>query len=538
MLFASAVLTGLSVAFSKYVGFIEWFSMIPLVLALLRIAADRKRKLRHAYLYGLFYFECFYAVCFHWFTYLYPLDFTGLDGFGSVMVILVAVFGLSFLQALFGGFLFVLFTLISRLPVMERIKPAAILLLPALYSFYEYTQTLGWWGVPWGRLPLGQTDYLITVQISSLLGSYAVTFILVFVNVCLAYAFLQRTRLDKLRRYCVLALSVFLVNILTGTLIFLTTRASSEKCETVTVGIVQGNYDSKSKWSESPSAILDKHLALTQKCVEEGAELIIWAETALPYSLSAGGARAEEIQSFARETGVTILVGAIEYGDNDTYNAIFCFNSDGTLSETVYHKRRLVPFGEFVPMRNIVEVILPFLSDLSMLSDDMTPGDEADVFETSDGYRVGSLICFDSIYESLVIDTARDGAELIALSTNDSWFSDSAGIYMHNNQARLRSIETGKYTARCANTGVSTVISSTGEVLCEIAPLTEGYLTEEVRLIEGRTLYTYIGNLFVYLCLAASLAPIAYEIAVLIINKVRDGKGKTQHGGGDNGEKQ
>ena len=532
------MLTGLSVAFSKYIGFLEWFSMVPFVLAMLLISKDRKRKLRHAYLYGLFYFECFYSVCFHWFIYLYPLDFTGLDSFGSIMVIIVACFGLSFLQALFGGFAFVLFTLVSRLPVMEKLGGANLFLLPAVYSFYEYTQTLGWWGVPWGRLPLGQVDYLIPVQISSLFGSYAVTFILVFVNTALAYAFLSRKKLAAVRGYAILALSVFLFNILTGTLIFFSSRSSAAKADTITVGVVQGNYDSKSKWSESISDMLNKHLELTEKCVEQGAELVIWAETALPCSISEDGARAEKIKNFAKENEITILVGAIEYSEEDTYNAIFCFNPDGTVSQNVYHKRRLVPFGEYVPMRELVEVVLPFLSDLSMLSDDMTPGEDANVFITDDGYCVGSLICFDSIYEDLVLDSTRDGANLIALSTNDSWFSDSAGIYMHNNQARLRSIENGRFTARSANTGVSTVISSTGEELCEIPPLVEGAISHEVSLLSGRTLYSYIGNLFVYLCLLAAISPLAYEIFVRIRKKFSKSEGKIEHGGGDINEKQ
>ena len=106
LLFSSALITGLAVAFPKYVGFAEWISLAPLILVLERLSVDTSVKLRHAYAYGLFYFECFYAVCFHWFIYLYPLDFTGLDKFGSVLVIIVACFGLSFLQAIGGGVVF------------------------------------------------------------------------------------------------------------------------------------------------------------------------------------------------------------------------------------------------------------------------------------------------------------------------------------------------------------------------------------------------------------------------------------------------
>ena len=141
----------------------------------------------------------------------------------------------------------------------------------------------------------------------------------------------------------------------------------------------------------------------------------------------------------------------------------------------------------------------------------MTPGDDSAIFYTDIG-KVGSLICFDSIYETLARDSVKDGAELIAISTNDSWFSDSAAIYMHNNQARLRAIECGRYVARAANTGVSSFITDTGIILGEISPLTDGYLCAEVYLSDSRTLYSLVGNLFVYLCGISITIPFAYEI--------------------------
>ena len=116
--------------------------------------------------------------------------------------------------------------------------------------------------------------------------------------------------------------------------------------------------------------------------------------------------------------------------------------------------------------------------------------------------KIGSLICFDSIYEELSLRSVRDGAEIMVISSNDSWFFDSAAVYQHQVQAQLRAIETGRYFVRSANTGISTVLSPSGEILSWLDPLTEGYAVQEISAREGRTLYSILGNAFVYACMA------------------------------------
>ena len=514
MLAGAALLTGAAVAFPKIFGIFEWVSMIPLVLVLDRCADNGDIKKRHCYAYGLLYFEIFYMVCFHFFLYMYPLDFTGLDEVGSVLAIAVAWLGLPLLQALFGGFVFVIYVSVVRSRLVKRFPIVRIFSLPVIYSFYEFTQTLGWWGVPWGRLPIGQTELILPVQTASLFGSYFITFVIVLVN-CLILHAAVRIATDRKAavRYVAAALAVFILNIGIGGALYAATRAKEKAAQTVTVGIVQGNYDSTDKWFAMPSLILNKHLDLTRSCAQDGAQIVIWAETALPFAFSADGNISKSISNTAKELGITVLVGCMQYTDDGDYNAILCYNPDGTVEDIAYYKRHLVPFGEYVPMRSVVDVVMPFLSELSMLAEDMSAGTEATVFDTDCG-KFGSLICFDSIYEELSLDTVRVGAEIFAISTNDSWFSDSAGIHMHNAQARLRSVEFGRYTARCANTGLSTVISATGTVLCDLEPLTEGYLVYDAALLDGTTLYTVIGNTFVYVLGALLLAAPIYAAAL------------------------
>ena len=502
LLGSSALLTGLTLVFPA-IGFLEWLTLVPACLFLLRFASDETVRLRTLYGYGCFFFYCYYLTVFHWFLNLYPLDFVdGMSKLGALCVVLVAWLGLSLLQTLGGGLLFVLCGILFRCRLARKHSLSRPFLLALLWAVYEWTQTLGWWGVPWGRLPLGQAKYLVGLQTASLLGPYFVTFLLVAVNACAALALMALVRQEKamLKLSCLSVAGMLLLQYGVGTLLWV---LSKEQGETIKVAVVQGNISSHEKWSfQSTQRTMEVYEDYTERAAEEGAELVIWPETAFPYTVTERNSHGKFVSNLAQKTGVTIFVGAFSPAEEGDYNAILCFLPDGSLSETVYAKRRLVPFGEFVPFQPIIETVIPPLADLVLRGGLIAEGEEPNVFFLEEG-GVGSLICFDSIYEDLTRESVREGAELIALSTNDSWFTDSAALSMHNAQAQLRAIESGRYVARSANTGISTVISARGEVMASLDPLVDGMLVEEVELNEDTTLYTTIGNSFVYLAIIA-----------------------------------
>ena len=218
---------------------------------------------------------------------------------------------------------------------------------------------------------------------------------------------------------------------------------------------------------------------------------------------------------------MTLLVGAFTYEGDDEYNTIVTVLPDGSLHETEYHKRHLVPFGEYVPYRAFFEAVLPVLTDIGMLPYDLSEGKSANVIELGE-VNIGSLICFDSIYDELARDSAKAGAEIFAVSTNDSWFSDSAALRMHNAQAALRSIENRKYTIRAANTGISSIISPNGIIEEELGALKRGYVYSEIYANSHRTLYSYVGNTFVYICILWLILCFLCEKRSYIIQKSLD----------------
>ena len=501
MLAISAIFTALPLIITE-LGFLQWVSVIPTALVLLECIRDKEIKLKKMYGRGLVFFWIYYAIVFHWFFYMYPLDFAGLTNAASLVVVLVACLGLSFLQAVFSAFAFVLITAISRTKTVEKLPLLTPFVAASVWTVAEWFQTVGWWGVPWGRLPLGQIGATLLVRSSAIFGSYFVTFTIIAVNFLLAMAVMNA---NARKLGAVLAISLFCLNLALGVIVTVTYR---EDGETVRVAAAQGNISSSDKWnSDSLENTMRIYADLTEKAAADGAEIVVWPETALPYALFEKQSLSTFVSDLARDNHITILVSAFTRDDESglLFNSLIEVKPDGSFGETVYSKQRLVPFGEFVPMRELIMFVIPPLANVGMLDDDLLAGDESLVIKTDSG-NVGCGICFDSIYENLMLSSARNGAELIAISTNDSWFSDSAALDMHNSQSRLRAIETGRYIVRSANTGISSIIDPLGNVKEKLGALESGYVVSTVHLRNNTTPYTFIGNSFVYLCMVFSAA--------------------------------
>lgn len=505
LLLLGALISGFCVILPQ-IGLLEWVGLIPAAAAVLVLAVDKSVSLRRMYLYGFVFFETFYVVTFHWFLYMYPLTFAGLSGFGSVVVVAVAWFGLSALETIGAAVIFPLFTLCVRGRHLSRMPFLHPFLFAVCWSAFEWFQAnCGWLGVPWGRLPLGQTELLLTVESAAYLGSYFITFLLVAVNSVLACLILHPDR----KKLCLtLAASLFAGNLALGGLRLLTYK---DEGEPVKVAGIQGNMSSLDKWGgDALTKSEEIYRDLSQKAAADGARVIIWPETAIPYRLDHSASLREYLVDLADDCDAVILAGVFTTGENaegDTadYNSVVAALPTGSFDPVVYNKRNPVPFGEFVPFRSVIMTLIPPLAEISMLEDDLLIGEDSYVFDLADG-KVGSMICFDSIYETNALDSVRNGAQLLTVSTNDSWFRDSRGVWMHNAQSKLRAIETGRYVVRAANTGVSGVIDPTGRTREELGPLLTGYVVGEVHFNSARTLYSLIRNTFAYVMLAVMAA--------------------------------
>lgn len=509
----SGAITALPLIFSA-MGFLQWISIIPAACYFIYVAADRSVKLSRAYLSGLVFFESYFLVVFHWFVSMYPLEFTGISKGAAIFVVALAWIGVSLLQACIYALAALAFVALARMEIMQR---ANSLIMPfaaaALWTVFEWIQTLDWWGVPWGRLCLGQVNYSVLLASASVLGSYFVTFIIVAVNFFAAYAIMTATKKQYLCAIC--ALCVFLSNFALGIGVTLTYEDSDT---TVRVAAIQGNNPNTNIWGDNTIyEVLEVHERLTREAAENGAEIVVWSETAFPFNFFKSDILPDRISRLAKETGVTILVSAFTESDQEDilYVSLIEAKPDGSFGQDVYYKQRLVPFGEFVPMRELVVKLIPPLGELKTLEEGIVAGGASTVLNT-DKAAIGAAICYDSIFEEILRASVNNGAELLIVTTNDSWFGTSAALSMHNSQAILRSVELGRYIVRSANTGISSIISPRGEIMQSLASATEGYVIDDVALNTHKTVYSVIGNAFVYVCIAfCSALVIADNIARL-----------------------
>ena len=321
----------------------------------------------------------------------------------------------------------------------------------------------------------------------------------------MAYGLLNAEKIKTLRLSAILALSVLTFQYFSGVVIWF--AADINEGEKVRIACAQGNISASNKWTaETLKETEDVFWKQTRDAAEQGAQIVLWPETAIPLNITSGlyARYDEKCCELSKETQTYIIVGAYSDDGEKNYNSLICYTPEGERFETVYNKRRLVPFGEFVPMRSVFETVIPPLTEILITFDDISEGDSSSIMNIG-GSKVGCLICFDSIYDGLTLDTVRDGADFICLSTNDSWFSGSAALRIHASQAQLRSIESGRYITRCASTGISAIVSPKGEILEYVEADTEGVLIYDIYKRDNKTPWYYLGNAFIYICLAFSV---------------------------------
>ncbi len=435
----------------------------------------KEERLKSSFFLSLVFSATYYLGVHYYFIALYPLDFAGLSNALSLIVVFLGWVGISLFQGLELALFLTLFKKLDK-----KRGTLSSVLLASLFTLAEAFQALGTLGFPWGGVYITQYKFLPFIQSASLFGPLFITFLVIFANALLSQFYHYR------RKH---TLVVFVLILLSNTAFgMIHLNVSSPVKDTLDVTLVQPTILSGEKWYGTSS--FDTLLSLSESAPD--AELIVWPETAVNSNLLENETKCERIGELISKKDAMLITGAFYEEGENTYNSAMLFYNTGV---QLYHKRHLVPFGEYLPARGLIETFLPFLADINMLSSDLTSGGEASVFNTPFG-NIGALVCFDSIFTNLAVDSTREGAQLLCIITNDSWYKTSTALSHHNAQAVFRAVENGRFVVRCANSGISSFIDSRGRVLASSLPNERLTLTENVSLIDGETLYTKTGNVF------------------------------------------
>ncbi len=506
----------LSLPLSIASGMCGWLGLSVLFLTVF----DFKKTLKRV-LYSLFcFFFAFYFFVYSWFINLYPLDFAGLGNLESVGVIIVAMTLIPLIHStlmtvsVFAGYI-----------AAKRFDNGLIkaILISFGYVLGEYSQSLGTFAFPWARLFVGQTYAVELLQSASLFGSYFITFIMVLVNALVAMSVMNVEKKDnKSRVFALAALGIFAVNFVFGIVRVNVTDYS--ECDTLDAVVLQGNIPSGEKWSgevDEKSIYTDLSKTAKEQCENKklGADIAVIPETAFPVSLIYDDGHTSPYENASMNISeildAEVFVGAFSKEGKNSYNSIFVYNKDGFVSGP-YNKYNIVPFGEFLPYRSIIEKIAPSFAEINMLSSDLSRGENFIPLKTEAG-DAACLVCFDSIFPETARIQVRNGADFIVISTNDSWYKTSSAIYQHADHAIMRAIENNVPVIRSANTGISRIISPLGKVQACTGVNERTLLAERVTLPQKTTLYTVTGDIIVPL--SALLLVCAYIVGRVKMKK-------------------
>lgn len=264
----------------------------------------------------------------------------------------------------------------------------------------------------------------------------------------------------------------------------------------VRVGIVQGNIPQGRKFDAAYlTSIIDTYDVLSAPLWQN--DVVLWPETALPVWQQDAGHILDYFSAQAGDYSSTLVTGIFSTdADGNSMNSITVLGEgSGT-----WHKQKLVPFGEYVPLRSVLSNLLQLFA-LPMSS--LQPGPAQQPLLDVAGHPVAAFICYEVVYPDFV---ARHGgaADFLVTISNDTWFGSSWGPPQHLQQAALRARELGRYMLRATNDGISAIIDERGQVLQRTEQFKADILQGELLLFDGRTPFARWGSLPLLL-LAAGL---------------------------------
>ncbi len=389
---------------------------------------------------------------------------------------------------------------------LERRGVTSAFVAAALWTALDHLRSFALTGFPWATLGYAQHRNPLLLGLAAWTGVYGLSF-----ASALGGAALARIAQRSARSAGLAPLAALLVLHALGP--FAAPQALPAQ-PTLRIAVLQGNLDQGVKWSAAwGERILAIYEELTRRAAAEGARVVVWPETAAPGSLSIHPDLAGRVTDLARETGALLVVGSvgIEGASPDWryYDSAFVIDADGRPLDR-YDKTHLVPYGEYVPLRGLLGALFSAVAS-GIAPADVSAGEapRAIALHPSGGsgaVSVGIPICYELLFPDLVRRFVAEGAQVLLAITNDAWYGRTGAPHQFLAITALRSAETGVWTARAANTGVSAFIDERGRVREQTPIFEPGLLVADVPLRSPEAQPTYYvrhGDVFAWACWAA-----------------------------------
>ncbi|MCP4747407.1 MAG: apolipoprotein N-acyltransferase [Desulfobacteraceae bacterium] len=377
---------------------------------------------------------------------------------------------------------------------------------PAAWVGLELLRTWLFTGFPWELLGYSQYKYTWLIQFADIFGVYGVSALIAGVNTALFLCILHwlkvpwkthrlQGRVAAISGIVWLAVFVFAcgysmlrINTLDAAI-----DAAGRDSKTWKVSVIQGNIDQGEKWDSSfQKFTVEKYRKLSLDAAALKPDLLIWPEAATPFFLFDDLMFTQMVLENVKKTKIAYLIGTPSFEHKDSeytyYNSAFLVSPQGK-SLGRYDKVKLVPFGEYVPLK----WLLPFVNKLISLEGEFSTGQRGDTLNLMQ-HKIGTLVCYETIFPNLARAMVKNGAHLLVNITNDAWFGQTSAAYQHFSMTIFRAIENRRPLARAANTGISGFIDPCGRVISNTDIFVDATDTAQLPLLEITTRYTQWGD--------------------------------------------
>ncbi|MCF7907948.1 MAG: apolipoprotein N-acyltransferase [Candidatus Omnitrophica bacterium] len=458
------ILTGLSFN-SEPTSFLIWFSLVPFIQVISK--SSLKAGIFRAFLFGFAY----YLVVIFWIAKVTFLGLIALVVYLSLYCVLFFLVGRYFLK-----------------------KPLRLISLPCFWVLIEFLKENIWTGFGWANLGYSQYNNLHLIQVADIGGVKLISFLVVMANV---FIWEVITTKGPKQKKAIVKKALFVCLIFLACFSYGAYRLKNlTEAGSLEVTVAQPNIPQSLKWDPSAaSSIVDKLGSLAKETKKES--LVIFPEAAWPYTVAQEDV--EDLRSFAESIDRHILIGSVIKEGDKFYNSALLFQWRASAIRLCgsYRKIKLVPFGEYVPLRKLFS----FIEVLNTIGD-ISPGETLSGFSQS-GHNYSVLICFEDVLASYVTQMVGDSDFLVNI-TNDAWFGGNPQSFQHLGVMTLRAVENRVSIVRSANTGISGWVSFKGEIEKLTHQGKEVFFpaikTFRISLNRVRGVYTFWGELFPVFC--------------------------------------